>query len=160
GNIGASLGGSTQMAEKGTSVLSSLLGGGALGLLISTVGKFVGMSEGSTRLLMGFLTPVIMGVLGREQGATYPGAGGLARMLTDQKDGIAAAMPSGLGKLLEASGLHDRIDTAGAAESRSDRPRAGSAQSSMPVPLRASTDREGSLQSANWLYWVVPLLVI
>jgi hypothetical protein len=47
---------------------------------------------------MGLLTPVILGVLGREQNGPIR-AGGLARMLTEQKDLIGAAMPAGLGKL-------------------------------------------------------------
>ena len=109
GNIASSFTGSAQMAEKGTGLLSSLLSGGALGILTSTVAKFLGVSEGSTRTLMGLLTPVIMGVLGREQGAAHLGANGLTRMLTEQKDAIAAALPPGLGKMLEASGLHDSI---------------------------------------------------
>ena len=67
GNLVSSLNGSAQMAEKGTGLLSSLLSGGGLGILTSTVSKFLGIGEGSTRTLMGLLGPVILGVLGREQ---------------------------------------------------------------------------------------------
>jgi hypothetical protein len=96
----------TQLAEKGTGLLSSLFGGGALDTLASTVSKFAGIGEGTTQTLMGLLTPLIMAVLGREQRSANLDAGGLARMLTSQKDEIAAAMPAGLSRLLDASGLY------------------------------------------------------
>src|SRR5262249_34853517 len=103
GSISSSLTGSALTGEKGTSLLSSLLGGGGLGALTSTVSKFLGVGEGPMRTLMGLLTPLIMGVLGREQRAADLDAGGLARMLTGQTAEIAAAMPAGLGQLLEAN---------------------------------------------------------
>ena len=101
----------TQIAEKGSSLLSSLLGGGVLGTLASTLSKFLGIGEGSTHTLMGLLTPVIMGALGREQKAAGLDAGGLARMLSAQKEEIADAMPPGLSGLLEASGLYESIES-------------------------------------------------
>jgi hypothetical protein len=111
-NLSNMLGSSAQLADKGAGLLSSLLGGGMLGTLASTVGRFIGISEGSTRTLMGLLTPVILGALGREQRAAGLEASGLARMLTAQKDQITAAMPSGLSDLLgsapPARGLRHR----------------------------------------------------
>jgi sporulation protein YlmC with PRC-barrel domain len=153
GNIASSFTGSAQMAEKGTSLLSSLLSGGALGILTSTVAKFLGVSEGSTRTLMGLLTPVIMGVLGREQGAAHLGANGLTRMLTEQKDAIAAALPPGLGKLLEASGLHDSIAPV-SPERRADQVRAAYPRSEPAVEPAGVSARSG----ASWPYWALPLL--
>src|SRR5215831_1603547 len=44
GRITGGLAGSAQAADRGSSLLSSLLGGGALGLLASTVSRFVGIS--------------------------------------------------------------------------------------------------------------------
>ena len=41
-NVLGGMGGPAQLAEKGTSLLSSLLSGGGLGILTSTVSKFVG----------------------------------------------------------------------------------------------------------------------
>ena len=80
GSIASNLtNGSAQMADKGSSVLASLLGGGALGTLASTIGKFLGVGDGPARSLMGLLTPVIMGVLGREQRAAGLDADGYRR---------------------------------------------------------------------------------
>ena len=110
GNFVNSLTGSApQTAAKGMDVLSTLLGGGALGLLTSTLSKFLAVGETPTRSLMGLLTPLIMGVLGQQQKATGLDANGLARMLTQQKEEITNAMPSGLSSLLESSGLYQRL---------------------------------------------------
>ena len=158
GNIASSFTGSAQMAEKGTGLLSSLLGGGGLGILTSTVAKFLGISEGSMRTLMGLLTPVIMGVLGREQGAAHLGANGLTRMLTEQKDAIAAALPPGLGKLLDASGLHDSIAPM-SPERRADQVRGAYPRTGMSDGHPVETAGV-SARGASWPYWVLPLLAV
>jgi len=139
------------MADKGTGLLSSLLGGGMSGLLAATVGKFLGIGEGPMRMLMGLLTPIIMGVLGREQRAQGMDANGLARLLTGQKDEIASAMPAGLGRLLEQSGFHPGAGTASSSRSSYDAPRS--------APVRAAEDTPAT-RGASWAYWVLPLLVL
>jgi hypothetical protein len=160
GNLVSSLNGSAQMAEKGTGLLSSLLSGGGLGILTSTVSKFLGIGEGSTRTLMGLLGPVIMGVLGREQDTAHLGANGLTRMLTEQKDTIAAALPPGLGKLLDASGLRDSIASAVSPERRTDQIRSAYPQSGVTDAQRAGDGDRAGMQSRNWAYWVLPLLAL
>ena len=157
--LGGMGGGPAQIAEKGTSLLSSLLSGGGLGILTSTVSKFLGIGEGSTRTLMGLLTPVILGVLGREQNAAHPGAGGLARMLTEQKDLISTAMPAGLGKLLEKSGLGDSIGSVFTPERRTEQVRAAYEQRDQPTwtPTEESAKAGGG---NSWAYWVLPLLAL
>ena len=150
-----------QTAEKGTSLLSSLLGGSALGILASTVSKFLGIGEGSTRTLMGLLTPVIMGVLGREQHAAGLDAGGLARMLTGQKEEIADAMPSGLSGLLEASGLYKSIGSLSSERHTYDAPRAAAYDPPRAASMqRVAEDSRTSARGASWPYWVLPLLLL
>jgi sporulation protein YlmC with PRC-barrel domain len=144
GNLVSSLTGSAQLADKGTSLLSSLLGSSSVGTLASTVSRFIGSGEGSIRTMMGLLTPVILGVLGREQRAAGLDTGGLARMLTDQKDNIASAMPAGLSWLLP------KHDTAAAATAA---PRAATAPAQRIVP-------EAKTSQATWPYWVLPLLAL
>jgi len=157
GNLVNSLTGSQQMADKGSGLLSSLLGGGMSGLLASTVGKFLGIGEGPMRMLMGLLTPIIMGVLGREQRAQGMDANGLARLLTGQKDEIAAAMPAGLGRLLEQSGFHPGAGMA-------DRPAYETSRSGYDAPrsapLRVADDTPATSRGASWAYWVLPLLAL
>ena len=153
--------GPAQMAEKGTSLLSSLLGGGALGILTSTVSKFLGIGEGSTRTLMGLITPVIMGVLGREQHAAGLDAGGLARMLTGQKEEIADAMPSGLSGLLEASGLYKSIGSSSSLEQHTYEPPRAAAYDPPRTPSmqRVVGDKAGT-RGVSWPYWVLPFLLL
>jgi uncharacterized protein DUF937/PRC-barrel domain protein len=134
--------GTTQMATQGGSLLSSLLGGGVSSVLASTVGKFLGIGEGTAQTVIGLLTPVIMGVLGREQRSNNLDANGLARMLTDQRGQIVAAMPAGLANLLDNS--------RGATERSSyEAPRA---------QQRVVSDTKRG--ASNWLYWVLPLLAL
>jgi hypothetical protein len=154
-NIASSFTGSAQTAEKGTGLLSSLLGGGGFGILTATVARFLGISEGSMRTMMGLLTPVIMGVLGREQGASHLGANGLTRMLTEQKDAIAAALPAGLGAMLDASGLRDSIAPV-SPERRADQVRTTYPRSEPPLEPAGVSARSG----ASWPYWVLPLLAV
>src|SRR5262249_7911097 len=127
----------------------------ALGALSSTVSKFLGVGEGPMQTLLGLLTPLIMGVLGREQRAAGLDAGGLAQMLTGQKAEIAAAMPAGLGNLLEAnSRLHEGIASPPSPERRPYE--APSASTIAMQRLRGDTTR----WRASWVYWVLPLLAL
>jgi hypothetical protein len=155
-NIASSPTGSTLTGEEGARLLSSLLGSGPFGVLTSTVSKFLGVGESPMRMLIGLLTPLIMGVLGREQRAAGSDAGGLARMLTGQKAEIAAAMPSGLSKLLETNNrLHEGIASP-----------PSPARRTYEVPGTATTAaamqraRGNGRWRANWPYWVLPLLVL
>ena len=160
-SIASSLTGSAQVADKGTSLLSSLLGGGGLAMLASAVSKFLGIGEGPTRTLMGLLTPVIMGVLGREQRSADLDANGLARMLTGQKEQIAAAMPSGLGRLLDTSGLRESIGSTAGQEWRThDTPRATYDPARTGTVHRAVGDTATTRTGPSWPYWVLPLLAL
>ncbi len=124
GSLASALGGSAQLADQGNNLLSSLLGGGVLGSIASGVSKYVGIGEGSARTLMGLLSPVIMGILGRQQRAAGLDASEFARMLAGQKDELAAAIPTGLADLLPRD-LHETFDTPRSAEGRAyDFPRA------------------------------------
>jgi len=146
GTIARNFAGSAQMAEKGTGVLSSLLGGSTLTGLASAVGKFAGIGDGPAPTLMGLLTPLVMGVLGREQRAGGLDVNGLARMLTGQEKQIAAAMPPGFSRLIEASGLQESI---------------GQPRAVYEAPPAASMQRAvGRQERVTWPYWVLPLLAV
>jgi hypothetical protein len=160
-SLASGLTGSAQTAERGTGVLSSLLGGGAFGMLVSAVAKFAGIREGSVRTMMGLLTPVIMGVLGQRQRAGNLDAGGLARVLTDQKDQIAAAMPSGLNRVLEASGLRESVGSTSSPEWRArDAARAADAPARTGSMQRVADDAATGASGKSWAYWVLPLLAL
>jgi hypothetical protein len=151
------IGGNAQLPEKGSNVLASLLGGGALGTLVSNVSKFAGIGEGSTRSLMGLLTPIVLGVLGREQRSAGMEASGLARMLMDQKDQITAALPAGLSSMLGAKGMREGI---GASEARTyDSPQAAYTpyRSTGAEVQRAVSETKGG---SSWAYWALPLAAL
>ena len=160
GTIASSLTGPAQVAGKGTSLLSSLLGGGGLGLLASAVSKFVGIGEGSARTLMGLLTPVIMGVLGREQRAAGLDVDGLAGMLTGQKEQIAAAMPPGLRRSLDVGGFYEDIRSTASPERRTYSPRDTYDPPPTASMQRAVGDSKTGTQGVTWPYWVLPLLAL
>lgn len=147
------IGGNAQLQEKGSSVLASLLGGGALGTLVSSVGKFAGIGEGSARSLMGLLTPLVLGVLGREQRTSGMEASGLARLLMDQKDQIEDTMPAGFSR-----GVREGVG--GSSEARVyNAPQAAYASyrsTGADVQRAVSETKAGS----NWAYWALPLAAL
>jgi sporulation protein YlmC with PRC-barrel domain len=106
---------------------------------------------------MGLLTPLIMGVLGREQRAAGLDAGGLARMLTGQKAEIAAAMPAGLSKLLETNKpLSEGIASPSSTERRTSE---GPSTAYTPAAIQRSRG-DTPRSNARWAYWVLPLLAL
>jgi len=153
----SNLTGSTYMAITGKSLLASLLGDGALGTLAASVARYAGIGEGSSQSLMGLLTPLIMGVLGREQRAAGLDANGLAELLTGQKKEITAAMPSGLIQLLEASGFYGEHIVARAlseTDTHEAPPGIDYAAAMQRAPAKTATWR------ATGPYWMLPLLAL
>jgi hypothetical protein len=144
-------GGPEQLADRGQSLLSSLLGAGAFGSLASAIGRFAGLGNEPTRSLLGMLAPVILGVLGREAGA---GANGLAPLLSSQRDNIAAAMPVGLSDVARAG---ERIGSVGAATARSNEAYRAREGSGSAAPASTSV---GSASTPSWAYWALPLLAL
>ena len=159
------LGGSGQsaLAETGTSMLSSLFGGGAMDTMAQTIGKFAGVGEGTGKSLLGMLAPVVLGALGQTQRSAGLDASGLASLLVSQKDQIAAAIPSGLADQLSAAGLIDKAsgrlrsgaEAVSATGSRianaSDRTIAGASQAASAATRAAST---------QWPIWLAALAIL
>jgi hypothetical protein len=168
-NLAQTLGGASMSAERGGGILSSLLGGGVLNTLISTLSRFIGIGEGSTRTLMGLLAPVVLGVLGREQRAAGLETGGLARLLMGQKDQFTAAMPVGLSDLLSSrvrmqeGAETSRTETRGYTEGRTftegrhDAPEAHTYRTAATGMRHEVREPESSW---NWAYWALPLLAL
>ncbi|MCY2984392.1 MAG: DUF937 domain-containing protein [Planctomycetota bacterium] len=82
--------------EKGTGLLTSLLGGSTLSGIVSTLAKFSGLGGDSTSKLLGYLMPMVLGgVMSSFKGKT-PDAAGLLSLFSENKSAIASAIPSGL----------------------------------------------------------------
>ncbi len=110
-NIGDLLSGG-DAADKGGSLLSGVLGGDALGQIGGVLSKFTGVEESSSNKLLGLLGPVVLGSIGKQ--AKGMDASGLTNLLAGQKDNIASALPSGLGKMLGSAvpGVSGLLDSA------------------------------------------------
>src|SRR5262249_21111296 len=139
---------------KGSQILSSLLGSRDQTALAGAVGKYAGV--GTKREWIGMLAPIVMGTIGQQQGTRSLDAGGIASLLSSQKDNIAAALPAGFANLLGGTGLLDSLGgaarTATAAADQAARVTASAA--------RAVGDTGQRAVSRNWLYWLIPLLAI
>jgi len=111
GNMGALLGGndSSNVINQGSSLLGSLLGNGAMGKLAGALTGFSGLNSRGSSSLMGILAPIIIGVIKKKVFDGGLNAGGLASLLGDQQNNIAAAMPQGFSSQLESSGFLDSI---------------------------------------------------
>jgi hypothetical protein len=159
------IGGSGQntLVETGSSMLSSLFGGGALDTMAQSIGKFAGVDGGSSKSLLGMLGPVVLAALGQQQRSAGLDANGLASLLGSQKAQIAAAIPSGMADQLSVAGLIDKaagsvrsgVATASAAGSRI----AGASERTVAGASRAAYATT-SAASSQWPYWLVALAVL
>src|SRR5215468_10088055 len=105
--IGAA--GQSSLIEKGSQILSSLLGGRDQTALAGAVGKYAGLGQNASGSLLGVLAPIVMGTIGQQQGTRSLDANGIANLLASQKDNIAAALPAGFSNLLGGTGLLDAL---------------------------------------------------
>jgi hypothetical protein len=163
----------TSLVDSGSSALTSLFGQSKVGALAGALGKFAGMNQGSATSLLGALAPVVLGALGREQRAQGLDAQGLARMLNDQKDSIAGALPSGLANALGSTGLLSGIaDRLGAGVSTAAQSaRAAGAEAARTAGVAATTTagaarsatsaaRQTAAGGSSWLRWIIGLIVL
>ena len=158
GNFASMLAGGGQSSFQASQVLSSLLGNQNQNALTEAIAKFTGLGQGATGSLLGMLAPIVIGIIGKHQGAAGGlDAKGIANLFASQKDNIAAALPSGLGSLLSGTGLlnslGDAARTATAAGSEAMR------EASATRLVDAARQRGAGAASApsNWLYWLLPL---
>lgn len=115
--------GQKALIDNGSSALSSLLGGKILSGISSALSQYAGIGQSSSNSLLGLLAPVVLGVLGSEQRNNGLDASGLAKLLTSQKDAVAAALPSGFSKYLKDAGVLDSVTAATTKPAQTARPR-------------------------------------
>jgi len=149
-------GGQSSLLEKGTQMLSSMVGGQNQNALTDAVAKFTGLGQSASGSLLGMLAPVVMGTIAQHQGTTRGlDANGIANLFASQKENIAAALPSGMSNLLSGTGLlnslGDAARTAKAAGSEAMR------QASANRLVDAARPRGPDTSSSNWLYWLLPI---
>ena len=87
--------GSGSWINRGAGILGSVLGGGTLSGLSDNIGQSSGLSGKAVTMLLGFLGPLILGVLKREKQTRGLDSTGLSNLLAGQRSNISAAMPEG-----------------------------------------------------------------
>ena len=153
--------GTGKLIEKGSQMLSALLGSRDQNSLTQAVAKFAGLSQGPTSSLLGILAPVVMGTIGRQrQEGRSLGASGITSLLASQKDNIAAALPTGFSNLLGGAGVLDPLGSAAQspAAAGSEAARVGSTARAVADTGRAAAGATPS--SRNWLYWLIPVAAV
>ena len=95
------------VADAGGEALSSVIGGGQMGVLASKLRDFAGLPEGSSGALLGAVNSVVM----RNLGATAHGLDGRALVdaLNAEKSAIARALPGDFAKTLAGAGLIEAV---------------------------------------------------
>ncbi len=103
--------GSSNMVTVGTGLLGSIFGD-KVGALANIIAGVSGIKTGSASSLLGMAAPILMGVLGKQATSQGMGVSGLANLLMSQKDSVKAALPAGIGSILNIDGLGDFLGTA------------------------------------------------
>ena len=183
----SAIGGSTNqavLADKGTQWLSSLFGDQNQATLTGAVAKFCGLSQAASEALLGLFFPVVLGTISKQLDASSLNGSNLTRLLASQKDNVAAALPSGFADLLRGTELLGAISGAAgevsAATNRASRvaatatnggsraatavtDQASRAATTATRPVSDARTRADSLTapaSFNWLYWIIPALIL
>jgi hypothetical protein len=136
--------------ERGSSLLTSLLGSQDKTALAGAIARSAGLGQSGASSLLGMLAPVVMGLIGKQIGTR----GSLTSLLASQKDQIAQALPAGMGRLLESAGL----DWLGGAQ-----PARAPAREfeQYTAPAARAVERPPTTSGfPNWAYWALPLLAL
>ncbi|MDX1429018.1 MAG: DUF937 domain-containing protein [Rhodothermales bacterium] len=122
GGLGGLLGAAGSLLGGGASVPKALDGEGILGHLLGSkkpavaegVSKASGIDAGQAAKLLATLAPVVMGALGKVKKERNLDAGGLANMLSGEREDLEQKMPStsvgGLLRMLDSDGDGDLSD--------------------------------------------------
>jgi Bacterial protein of unknown function (DUF937) len=169
-NFASMIGGSNQASfvDRGSSLLTSLLGSHDASSLSGAVGRFAGLGQTKATSLLGMLAPLVMGLIGKQIGTRGIDVGSLTSLLASQRDQIAQALPPGMGQMLESAGIggfEQARTTAGTAAGRaSDYRPSTSSDQYRPYPTSTPRPPERSVRAEtgvpNWVYWLLPLIVL
>jgi hypothetical protein len=152
------------IADTGSSLLSTLLGGNGLNGLVSALSGFSGVNQSTGKSVLGLIAPMVLGTPGQQQASAGLDANGIANLLASQKDQITAAMPSGLANILGARGMLDAVDsslrrgadTATAAAGRVAGTMSDTAMGAGQVAYQAARNP----LTASWPLWILAVAVL
>jgi len=150
-------GGNSSILERGSNILGSLFGPGISSGLGSALGRFTGLGGGAISSLLGFLTPMVLGMLKRQKQQLGLDAGGLSNLLAGQKQNILGAMPSGLSSVL---GAIPGMNLGGAVERTGERVSQAYDSGRAAVDQGARYAAAGAGSAARWLLPVLGLVLL
>ena len=154
-------GGQSALADKGSQILSSLLGAQSQGALAGAVAKFAGFGEGASNSLLGVLVPVVMATIAKQQGTGGLDAKKIVGLFAAQKDNIAAALPAGLRDQLRGTGLLDALHgVTSTATTMADQAGNAAMSTSRTVTRAASSASAAASGWSNRLYWALPAAAV
>jgi hypothetical protein len=145
----------------------SLLGSEDQSTLVGAIGRFAGLGHSGGSSLLGMLTPIVMGLIGKQIGPRLD-IGSLTNLFASQKEQIAQALPPGMSNLLGGTGLLDSLSgtTGYATRAAEQAGRASTATAGQFGQYASSAGRSvGTSQRAvasatpNWVYWAIPAIV-
>jgi hypothetical protein len=159
-NFASTIGGNNQASfiERGLSLLTSLLGSHDQAALTGAIARFAGLGQNRAGSLLGMLTPVVMGLIGKQIGGRGVDVGSLTGLLASQKEQIAQALPAGMGQMLDNAGISSGLEQAATQARRA-------ATAATQFPQYTSRERERAARGTtfgvpNWAYWALPLIVL
>jgi hypothetical protein len=153
-------GGQSSLLEKGSQMLSSLVGGQNQNMLTDVISRFTGLGQSRSGSLLGMLAPIVMGTVAHDLGATGGlDANGIANLFASQRSNIAAAMPAGLPSMLGGTDILNSLGDAAlmATPAGSDATRAAASTSRTIDQTGRRAATTAAQTSSNWLYWLLPL---
>jgi hypothetical protein len=172
-NFASRIGGNNQSSfiERGSSLLTSLLGSHDQAALTGAVARFAGLGQNKASSLLGMLTPLVMGLIGRHVGARGIDVGSLTGLLASQQEHLGQALPYGMSELLDrtglCTGLESRKPAAAPAAAQAGRTTTTAADqfrshpSSTTRPVGVTSGRTArDTTNSNWAYWAIPLIVL
>ena len=168
-NFAGMIGGNNQRSftERGSSLLTSLLGSRDQNALTDAIARFAGLGQNRASSLLGMLTPVVMGLIGKQIGTRGVDVGSLTSLLASQKEQIAQALPAGMGELLDSTGLGSLRGATGWAAAQAGRVTTAATDQFRQYPSSTTrpvgttrTARDTTFGIPNWAYWALPLIAL
>jgi hypothetical protein len=161
-NFAGMIGGNNQSSfiDRGSSLLTSLIGSTDKSALAGALARSTGLGQNGVSSLLGMLTPVVMGLIGKQIGARGLDVGSLTSLFASQKEHIAQALPAGMDRVLESIGF-ESLGAARPAAAEAGRATTAPGQftqyTSRPTGTR---ERDTTFGIPNWAYWALPLIAL
>jgi hypothetical protein len=147
------------VADSGADMLSSIIGGGRMGVFASKLKDYAGLPEGASGSLLGVVGSLAMAALGKSAQDRGLDAAGVLRELQGEKDEIARALPGDFASSLSGAGLLDSIaDRIPSGAAAAAAPKVSAAP--RPAAPRATISEPPKASGGGWWRWVVGLAVL